>query len=71
MKSAYLNRAGMLHNRERMNRRLMLTQLSLNRQATISHYSKVIRDELLAHGGFGGERYIVDDKLSVSSLQTY
>jgi hypothetical protein len=71
VKGAYLNRAGMLHNRERMNRRLMLMQLYLNHEASISHYSKVIRDELLANGGFGGERYLVDDRLSVSSLQTY
>lgn len=36
----------------------------------MSHYSKVIRDELLKNGGFGGPRYLVDDK-GGSSLRIY
>ena len=33
----------MIHNRERLNRRLMLMQLEKNGQASMSHYSKIIR----------------------------
>lgn len=66
----FRRRRGMIHNRERLNRRLMLMQLELNEQASLSHYSKVIRDELLDNGGYGGPRYVVDDKAG-SSLRIY
>jgi hypothetical protein len=64
------DRRGMFHNRERMNRRLMLMQLELNRQASMHHYAKVIRDELMGNGGYGAERHLLDDQLG-SSLRTY
>ena len=70
VEEVFRRRRGMIHNRERLNRRLMLIQLELNEQASLSHYSKVIRDELLANGGYGGQRYVVDDK-GGSSLRLY
>ena len=66
VRDAYKYRAGMIHNRERLDRRLMLAQLHFNKQANLSHYAKVIRDELLKNEGFGGARYLVDDKAGSS-----
>ena len=48
----------------------MLMQLELNGQAGMSHYSKVIREELLGRGGFGATRYVIDDR-NGSSLRIY
>jgi hypothetical protein len=70
VKEAFSRRRGMLHNRERLNRRLMLMQLELNGQASMSPYSKVIREELLGNGGLGAARYVVDDR-NGSSLRIY
>ena len=70
VKAAFSRRRGMLHNRVRLNRRLMLMQLEQNGQASMSPYSKIIREELLANGGFGAARYVVDDK-GGSSLRIY
>lgn len=70
VKDAFSRRRGMLHNRERLNRRLMLMQMELNSEASMSRYSKIIRDELVCNGGFGAARYVVDDK-NGSSLRIY
>jgi hypothetical protein len=67
---AFEHRRGMVLNRERLDRRLMLMQLHFNRQANVSHYAKVIREELLKNRGWGGERYLVDDRAG-SSLRIY
>jgi hypothetical protein len=46
-----------IHNRERLNRRLMLMQLDLTGKARQGEYAKIIREELLKNAGFGGPRY--------------
>ena len=48
----------------------MLMQLDLNGQARQGEYARIIREELLKNEGFGGPRYVVDDK-SGSSLRLY
>lgn len=70
VEEAFSRRRGMMHNRERLTRRLMLIQLDLNKQASMSHYSKIIRDELLGNQGFGAARYVIDDR-NGSSLRIY
>lgn len=68
--NAFDNRRGLIHNRERLDRRLMLMQLDLTGKAKQGEYAKVIREELLTNQGFGGPRYVVDDK-NGSSLRLY
>lgn len=48
----------------------MLIQLDLNKQASMSHYSTIICDELFGNHGFGAARYVIDDK-NGSSLRIY
>jgi hypothetical protein len=67
---AFNNRRGLIRNRERLNRRMMLIQLEANGQAKLGAYAKVIRDELLKNAGYGAQRYVVDDK-NGSSLRLY
>jgi hypothetical protein len=70
VRSAFSDRRGLIHNRERLDRRLMLMQLEINGLARETRYAKVIRAELLQNGGFGAARYVVDDK-NGSSLRVF
>lgn len=55
------DRRGTFKNRERLNRLLMLIQLDLNKQANEQRYAKIIREQLLANGGYSlPRREIVD-----------
>jgi hypothetical protein len=54
-------RRGLITNRRRLDLRLKLMELEMNDQASVSHYAKVIRDQLLVNNGYGGERELIDD----------
>lgn len=56
------DRRGCFKNRERLNRLLMLMQLDLNRQSNEQRYAKIIRDQLLAAGGYSAPRRQILDR---------
>jgi hypothetical protein len=56
----------MISNRTRLDRRLMLIQLQFNHQARQPEYARIIREELLKRGGYGGLPYLVYDNAGSS-----
>jgi hypothetical protein len=59
---AFEMRRGQITNRHRLDLRLKLMELEMNRQARASHYAKVIRSELEKNGGYGTPRNLYDDQ---------
>jgi hypothetical protein len=70
VRAAFSDRRGLIRNRVRLDRRLMLMQLEINGKANEARYAKIIRGELLKNGGHGAARYVVDDK-GGSSLRIF
>lgn len=60
------NRRGAFKNRERLNRLLSLIQLDLNKQSNEQRYAKIIREQLLANGGYSPPRRQIADKSGAS-----
>lgn len=61
-------RRATFRNRERLNRLLMLMLLRQRHDARIRVYSHIIREQLLASGGWAGARGQIDDPRGTSSL---
>jgi hypothetical protein len=70
VRGGFSDRRGLIRNRARLDRRLMLMQLEINGKANEARYAKIVREELLKNAGFGGARYVVDDK-GGSSLRIF
>jgi len=61
-------RRATFRNRERLNRLLMLMLLRQRHDARIRVYARIIREQLLANGGWAGARGQIDDPRGTSSL---
>jgi hypothetical protein len=69
VRTALHMRRGGLTNRHRLDLRLKLMELELNREASASYYAKIIREELLKNSGYGSPRHQHDDRGPHPSLR--